>query len=173
MKIISPKGRRFSSINQMLNATQKELDVVAKKVLEQVAQEVKDKMKELIDLFYSQHSPSYYDGTDQLYAAVDNAESKITKSGDTWVIRIQIFNTDSMSQTWTDKKGYFDSYLDFEGHATDGKGKRYTDWAIEWIESGSIFGHKAIPIRQEINNILDKKVQDGILIEMRRMGFFK
>lgn len=173
MEIISPKGRRFSSISQMLNATQKELDSVAKKVLEQVAQEVKDKMKELIDLFYSQHSPSYYDRTDQLYAAVDNAESKITKSGDTWVIRIQIFNTDSMSQTWTDKKGYFDSYLDFEGHATDGKGKRYTDWAIEWIESGSIHGHEAIPIRQEINNILEKKVQDGILIEMRRMGFFK
>lgn len=173
MEIISPKGRRFSSINQMLNATQKELDAVAKKVLEQVAQEVKDKMKELIDLFYSQHSPSYYDGTDQLYSAVDDAESKITKSGDTWVIRIQIFNTESMSQTWTNKKGYFDSYLDFEGHATDGKGKRYTDWAIEWIESGSIYGHEAIPIRQEINNILEKKVQDGILIEMRRMGFFK
>lgn len=173
MEIISPKGRRFSSIAQMLNATQKELDIVAKRVLEQVAQEIKDKMKELIDLFYSQYSPDYYDRTKQLYSAIDGAQSKINKSGDTWVIRIQIFDSDSMSQTWTEKKGYFNSYLDFEGHATDGKGKRYTDWAIEWIESGSIYGHEAIPIKQEINDILDKKVQDGILVEMRRMGFFK
>ena len=60
--------------------------------------------------------------------------------------------------------------MDFSGHATYG-GKRYTDWVVNWVENGKIIGHSPLDYEKEINDILDEKVNDGILIEMKRAGY--
>lgn len=171
MEITSPKGRKFMSIQQMTDSIQQDLDKISKKVLEDVAKEVKEKMRKDIDLFYSQYSyPEYYERTYQLEKAVEEAESKIYKTKNGWVIRIQIFNTDTMTQTWATQKGFLNSYLSYDGKASS-KGKRYTDWAIEWVEEGTIYGHSPIPFKEEINALLDEKVRNGVLREMKRAGY--
>ena len=78
MEITSPKGRKFTSIVQMINETQKELDEISKKVLEEVAEEVRLKMEELIlTQFYSEYRPQYYERTGGLLDSVRNTKSKV------------------------------------------------------------------------------------------------
>lgn len=171
MEIRSPKGRKFASLAQMEAEIKKELDDIAKKVLEDVAQEVKLRMEELILDFYTDYSPKYYERTGSLYSAVSETESKVYKTRNGYRVRIKLFDTDQMTSAFAEKP-YFNSYLDFSGHATYG-GKRYTDWVVEWIDSGGIIGHDGLNYKQEINTLLDKKVNEGILKEMKRAGFVK
>ena len=63
MEITSPKGRKFTSIQQMTNAIQQDLDKISRKVLEDVAEEVRLKMEELILNFYDDYRPKYYERT--------------------------------------------------------------------------------------------------------------
>lgn len=172
MEIRSPKGRKFASFAQMGAEIKKELDDIAKKVLTDVAQEVKQRMEELILDFYTDYSPKYYERTGSLYSAVSETESKVYKTRDGYRVRIKLFDTDQMTSAFASELNphFFNSYLDFSGHATYG-GKRYTDWVVEWIDSGGIIGHDGLNYKQEINSLLDKKVNEGILTEMRRAGF--
>lgn len=170
MEITSPKGRKFTSIVQMINETQKELDEISKKVLEEVAEEVRLKMEELIlTQFYSEYRPQYYERTGGLLDSVRNTKSKVYKTRDGYKVHIKLFDTDQIDQRFAEKP-YFNSYLDFSGHATYG-GKRYTDWVVEWVEDGNIIGHSPLNYKEEINKLLDDKVNEGILKEMRRAGF--
>lgn len=174
MEIRSPKGRKFASFAQMEAEIKKELDNIAEKVLTDVAQEVKRRMEELILDFYTDYSPKYYERTGSLYSAVSETESKVYKTRDGYRVRIKLFDTDQMTSAFASELNphFFNSYLDFSGHATYG-GKRYTDWVVEWIDSGGIIGHDGLNYKQEINSLLDKKVNEGILTEMRRAGFSK
>lgn len=172
MEIRSPKGRKFASFAQMEAEIKKELDDIAKKVLTDVAEEVRQRMEELILDFYTDYSPKYYERTGSLYSAVSETESKVYKTRDGYRVRIKLFDTDQMTSAFASELNphFFNSYLDFSGHATYG-GKRYTDWVVEWIDSGGIIGHDGLNYKQEINSLLDKKVNEGILTEMRRAGF--
>lgn len=170
MEIISPKGRKFGSLVQVKNAIQAEIDEISRKVLENVVYEVKVLMEDLILEFYSQYSPNYYERTGQLLDAVRNAESKIYKTKDGYKVRIAILNTDVMSSRFATEKGYFNSYIDFSGKATY-SGKRYTDWVVDWVDSGNIFGHDDIEFKDKVNRLLDEKVNEGILREFKRAGF--
>lgn len=169
MEIISPKGRKFASVQQMVNAVQKELDEISRKVLEEVAEEVRLKMEELILRFYDDYKPNYYHRTGGLLDAVRNTESKVYKTKDGYRVRIKLFDTTQMDQQFADKP-YFNSYLDFSSHASYG-GKLYTDWVIDWVDSGGIYGHDPIEYKKEINDLLDKKVNEGVLKEMKRAGY--
>lgn len=169
MEIISPKGRKFVSIQQMTNVIQNELDQISRKVLEEVAEEVRLKMEELILNFYSDYTPNYYRRTGGLLNAVRNTKSKVYKTKDGYKVRIKLFDTTQMDQEFADKP-YFNSYLDFSSHASYG-GKLYTDWVVDWIDSGGIYGHEPIEYKQEINDLLDKKVNEGVLKEMKRAGY--
>ena len=179
MEIRSPKGRKFASLAQMEAEIQKELDEIAEKVLTEVAEEVKFKMEELISRFYNEYTPKsdkegnplYYRRTEGLLDAVRETSSKVYKTKNGYRVRIKLFDTDQMTSVFAEKP-YFNSYLDFSGHATYG-GKRYTDWVVEWVDSGGIIGHDGLNYKQEINDLLDKKVNEGILTEMRRAGFSK
>lgn len=172
MEITTPKGRRFSSIAQFEQAIQQDLDAIAEKVLRDVAEEVRLKMEELIlTRFYSEYRPQYYERTGGLLDSVRNTKSKVYKTKNGWRVHIKLFDTDQIYQRFAEKP-YFNSYLDFYGHATHG-GKRYTDWVVDWIENGKIIGHDALDYEGEINRILDEKVNEGILKEMRRAGFSK
>ncbi len=170
MEIISPKGRKFSSVAQLENYLQADVDMVSRLVLENMAKEVKEKMRELIREFYSQYTPEYYERTDQLLEAVESANSKVYKSGGVWKCRISILDTDSMSQSFAQQDGYFNSYIDFSLHSSYG-GKRYTDWVVDWVDEGGIFGHTGIDFKGEINRLLDEKVNDEIVKEMKRAGY--
>ncbi len=170
MQITSPKGRKFSSIAQMENAIQQDLDKISKKVLEDVAEEIKLLMEDLILDFYSEYSPDYYERTGQLLEAVRAANSKIYKTKDGWKIRISIIDTEAMSSSFATQDHFFNSYIDFTGHATYG-GKRYTDWVIDWVDEGNIFGHDKLEYKDKINKLLDEKVNAGILKEMKRAGY--
>ena len=179
MEIRSPKGRKFASLAQMEAEIKKQLDEVAEKVLTEVAEEVRLKMEELILEFYSEYRPKsdeegnplYYNRTGGLLDAVRNTQSKVYKTKNGYRVRIKLFDTDQIDQQFAEKP-YFNSYLDFSGHATYG-GKRYTDWVVEWVDSGGIIGHDGLNYQQEINDLLDRKVNEGILTEMRRAGFSK
>lgn len=173
MEIISPKGRKFSSIQQVVNDVQQNLDEIARKVLEEVAVEVKEKMEELIlNQFYSDYRPKYYERTGSLLDAVRNTSSKVYKTNDGYKVRIKLFDESQMTSAFApeDKPDFFNSYLDFSGHATY-NGKRYTDWVIDWVDSGNIHGHEPLEYKKQINDLLDKKVNEGILREMKRAGY--
>ncbi len=174
MEIRSPKGRKFASLAQMEAEIKKQLDEVAKKVLEDVAKEVKMRMEELILDFYTEYSPKYYERTGSLYDAVAETESKVYKTKNGYRVRVKLFDTEKMTSAFASELNphFFNSYLDFSGHATYG-GKRYTDWVVEWVDSGGIIGHDGLNYQQEINDLLDRKVNEGILTEMRRAGFSK
>lgn len=177
MEIISPKGRKFSSVQQMVNAVQKELDEISRKVLEEVAEEVRLKMEELILRFYDDYTPKsdkegnplYYRRTEGLLDAVRETSSKVYKTKNGYRVRIKLFDTTQMEQQFADKP-YFNSYLDFSSHASYG-GKLYTDWVVDWVDSGGIYGHDPIEYKKEINDLLDKKVNEGVLKEMKRAGY--
>lgn len=170
MEIISPKGRKFSSIVQLENYLQQDIERISRKVLEEVAKEVKLLMEDMILEFYSEYTPEYYERTGQLLEAVRKAESKIYKTNGGWKVRIAILDTDAMSQTFATEDGFFNSYLDFTGHATY-SGKRYTDWVVDWVDEGNIFGHMGLEFKDRINKLLDEKVNSGILKEMKRAGY--
>lgn len=169
MEITSPKGRKFASIQQMTDAIQKDLDEISRKILEEVAEEVRLKMEELILNFYDDYRPNYYKRTGGLLNAVRNTQSTVYKTKDGYKVRIKLFDTTQMDQEFADKP-YFNSYLDFSNHASYG-GKLYTDWVVDWIDSGGIYGHKPIEYKKEINDLLDKKVNEGILRELKRAGY--
>ena len=169
MEITSPKGRKFTSIQQMTNAIQQDLDKISRKVLEDVAEEVRLKMEELILNFYDDYRPKYYERTGGLLNAVRNTQSKVYKTPEGYKVRIKLFDTTQMDQEFRDKP-YFNSYLDFSNHASYG-GKLYTDWVVEWVNDGNIIGHDAIEYEKEINDLLDKKVNDGVLKELKRAGY--
>ena len=105
---------------------------------------------------------------------MSGTESKVYKTNNGYRVRIKLFDTDQMTSAFASELNphFFNSYLDFSGHATYG-GKRYTDWVVEWVDSGGIIGHDGLNYKQEINSLLDKKVNEGILKEMRRAGFSK
>ncbi len=170
MEIISPKGRKFSSIVQMENAIQQDLDRISEKILREVAEEIKLLMEDLILDFYSEYSPEYYERTGQLLEAVRAADSKIYKTHGGWKMRIKIIDTEAMSSSFATRDDYFNSYLDLTGHATYG-GKRYTDWVVDWVDEGNIFGHAGLEYKDKINKLLDEKVNAGILREMKRAGY--
>ena len=174
MEIRSPKGRKFASFVQMQAELQKELDNVAEKVLTEVAKEVKMRMEELILEFYSEYSPNYYERTGSLYDAVANTESKVYKTKGGYRVRIKLFDTEQMTSAFASEAHpeFYNSYLDFSGHATYG-GKRYTDWVVQWVNDGGIIGHDGLDYNREISDLLDKKVNEGILTEMKRAGFSK
>lgn len=170
MEIISPKGRKFTSVVQMEKAIKEDINQISRKVLEEVAEEVKFLMEDMILEFYSQYNPNYYERTGQLLEAVRNAESKVYKTKDGYRVRISILNTEAMSSSFATQPHYFNSYIDFSGHATYG-GKRYTDWVVNWVDEGNIFGHESIDYKDRINKLLDEKVNAGILKEMKRAGY--
>ena len=174
MEIKSPKGRRFSSIQEVQNYIESDIQERARKVLEEVAEEIKSTMEDLILEFYSQYTPEYYERTGQLLEAVRKAESKVYKTRDGWRIHIKVINTDAMDSMWAEEDEDFNTYMSFTGQATYG-GKRYTDWVVEWVDNGSendrVWGHEPIHFSEKINQMLDEKVQAGILREMRRAGF--
>lgn len=170
MEITTPKGRKFMSLAQFETALKNDLDEITKKVLENVAEEIRLKMEELIlTQFYSEYRPQYYERTGGLLDSVRNTKSKVYKTKDGYKVHIKLFDTDQIDQRFAEKP-YFNSYLDFSGHATYG-GKRYTDWVVNWVENGKIIGHSPLNYEKEINDILDEKVNDGILVEMKRAGY--
>ena len=174
MEIRTPKGRKFSSLIQLENAINQDLDMASKKVLENVAEEVKVVMEDLILEFYSQYSPDYYERTGQLLDAVRKAESKIYKTKEGWKIRIKVIDPEIIDSMWGVEGNRFNSYMSFSGQATYG-GKRYTEWVVDWVDNGSdhgrVWGHDPIHFSEKINKLLDEKVKNGILKELKRAGF--
>ena len=177
MQIISPKGRKFSSIQDMEKGVQQDIDNAARKVLESVAREIKQIMQGLIGDFYAEYEPDFYERTGSLMSAVDDAECKVYKTKDGFKMRIVLFNENSMTSKFApeDKSEYFNSYIDLTGRATYG-GKRYTDWVIDWVGDGTdikceIMGHDKLHYKEKINKLLDEKVNSGILKELKRAGY--
>ncbi len=170
MEITSPKGRKFSSIVQMQNAIQQDLDRISEKILRDTAKEIKQLMEKLILDWYLQYEPEYYDRTYQLLDAVADSECKVYKAKDGWKMRIVLIDSSQMASSFATKEHYFNSYMDFSEHSTYG-GKKYTDWVIDWVDEGNIIGHTGIEYKDKINKLLDEKVNAGILREMKRAGF--
>lgn len=170
MEIRSPKGRKFSSLVQFQNYLQQDLNNVAHAVLTTVAEEVKQEMVRLIDQFYSVPETDYYERTETLRHAVESAQSKVYKTKEGWKIRISIVDVNDMVSGWAREKGMFNSYMDFSGRSTYG-GKRYTEWVVDWVDKGGIAHHPPIHFTDEINQLLDRRVQEGILREMKRAGY--
>ena len=174
--IFSPKGRKFSSFQQLENALQRDFEKAGHKALEKVRDGVKQEMREVVDDFYSSYRPDYYTRTYQLPKAVEAAQSPIYKTKDGYKIRISLYNEDVMDQRIADWG--FGSYADFDGHTTYG-GKRYTEWVWRWIDTGSeregwrgkrIWGHEPERYSKRINDYLDKAIEDKLIVELKRQG---
>lgn len=167
---ITNKNRRFKTISQLEGYVRKDVDDIAEKVLRKAANEINKEMTDLILEWYAQYQPQDYTRTYQLMSAATSAQSDVYKTTRGWRLVVTLFDMNKMSPRIATVKGNFDSYIDFKGRTNYG-GKPYTKWVVEWVDEGGIRGHSPINYEEEINKLLEKKVHQGILTEMRKAGY--